>query len=60
MEDTFNYTEFTSEISEKYSKQFKQYEPIFKLLYNWQEQWHLYELMMFHDTQFYKLEEIDT
>ena len=37
MKDTFNYTEFTSEVTEKYSKQFKQYEPIFKLLYNWQD-----------------------
>lgn len=57
MKETFNYTEFASEVSEKYSKQFKQYEPIFELLYNWQEDWHLYNILTFHDTQFYKLEE---
>ena len=38
----------------------KQYKPIFDFLHHWQNEWHLYDLMNFHSTEFYSpLEEFD-
>ena len=38
----------------------KQYKPILDFLLNWQNEWHLYDLMDFHSTEYYyPLEEFD-